>query len=66
MSPSADAHLTAWAAGAPRPTTSNVNVPAGVTRANAALVPLDGEGRIDLRLSSGDAHVVVDIVGYLD
>ena len=66
VSPSADAHLTAWAAGAPRPTTSNVNVPAGVTRANAALVPLDGEGRIDLRLSSGDAHVVVDIVGYLD
>ena len=66
VSPSADAHLTAWAAGAPRPTTSNVNVPAGVTRANASLVPLDGEGRIDLRLSAGDAHVIVDVVGYLD
>lgn len=66
VAPSADAHLTASAASSPAPPTSSLNVPAGVTRANATVVPLDSEGRIDLRLSSGTAHVVVDVVGYLD
>ena len=65
VNPSATTHLTAWASGAPRPATSNVNVPVGVTRANTAVVPLDGDGEMDLRIAWGTAHVIVDVVGHL-
>jgi hypothetical protein len=62
---SAPAHLTAWATGTPRPPTSNVNAPAGVTRTNQAIVPIDEEGRIDLRISAGTAHVTVLVTGWV-
>ena len=65
VDPSVATHLTAWASGTTRPATSNVNVPAGVTRANTAVVPLDADGEIDLRVPAGTAHVIVDVVGYV-
>ena len=40
-------------------------MPVGVTRANTAVVPLDGDGEMDLRIAWGTAHVIVDVVGYL-
>jgi peptidoglycan hydrolase-like protein with peptidoglycan-binding domain len=55
---------TAWAAGAPRPGTSNVNVSTpGQTVPNQAIVPLS-PGGFDVYSQSG-GHLVVDLFGYL-
>ncbi|MCB1262321.1 MAG: hypothetical protein KDB33_18325, partial [Acidimicrobiales bacterium] len=62
VAPSADTHLTAWAAG-PVPATSNLNLPAGDTRANLAIVPLAPDGTFRLRNNSGTTHVVIDLIG---
>jgi hypothetical protein len=63
---SAAGTLVAWA-GPPavQPNTSNVNVAAGQTVANAAVVPLDQLGRIQVNVSGGAAHVIVDVNGLL-
>ncbi|MFM7535810.1 MAG: L,D-transpeptidase family protein [Acidimicrobiales bacterium] len=54
---------TAWAAGAARPGTSNVNVSAvGQTVPNQAIVPL-GPGGVDVFSQSG-GHLIVDVFGY--
>jgi len=66
VTPTAGTHLTLWPSGSARPGTSDVNTPAGTTRANLVLVPLGPDGRFDARTSSGQAHVVVDVIGYLD
>ncbi|MCB1248542.1 MAG: hypothetical protein KDB36_04010 [Acidimicrobiales bacterium] len=58
-------HLTAWAGGQAQPPTSNLNLPAGATRPNLALVPLDAQGRATLRTSAGAAHVLVDLLGFV-
>ena len=65
VGPSADGFLTAWAAGAGRPATSNVNAQAGEVVANTAVVPVDAQGRIQLMTNAG-AHVVVDLLGTFD
>jgi hypothetical protein len=57
-----DTYLTAWPAGATRPTTSTVNARRGVAVANAAIVPLSVDGAIDL-FSPADTDVVVDVSG---
>ncbi|MGH9121176.1 MAG: hypothetical protein ACRDYC_04400 [Acidimicrobiales bacterium] len=58
-------YLTAWAAGATPPTTSNVNWVVGQTTANRAIVPLSSTGAMDVFNFNGKADVVVDVVGYL-
>jgi hypothetical protein len=56
-------HFTAFAAGAPRPESSVLNVDRpGEIRAAAAVVPLGPKG-FDV-FTSGANHVIVDIVGY--
>jgi glucose/arabinose dehydrogenase len=65
VSPQRDGFLVAWAAGAPRPSTSNVNALAGEVAANAAVVPVDASGRIQV-LTIADAHVVVDLLGRFE
>ena len=62
VSPVTDGFLTAWAPGAVRPFTSNVNALAGEVAADAAIVPVDDQGRIQL-LTNTPAHVVVDVLG---
>jgi CubicO group peptidase (beta-lactamase class C family) len=57
-------HLTAWAADRVRPDTSNLNWPAGDTRANLVVIPVSADGRINLFTSSGTTHVIVDVVGW--
>ena len=59
VTPTADLDLRAWAHGIRMPATSNLNTTAGVTRANLAVIPVGADGKIDLRISSGSAHVVV-------
>lgn len=62
VAPESDGFLTAWAAGAAQPFTSNVNAFGGEVVANAAVVPVDAAGRIQL-LTNVSAHVVVDLLG---
>ena len=57
--------LTAWATGALRPGTSNVNAVPGTDVANLALVTVGVGGRIDLHNENGTGDVVVDLVAVL-
>ena len=60
-----DTHLTVWASGGPKPTSSSINLPAGDTRANLVVVPTGYGDTIDIYNSAGDVHVLIDVVGYL-
>lgn len=57
-------YTTAWPTGARRPTTSIVNVDGPDTRANSGILALGTNGRLDL-YSSGNAHLLADVTGYL-
>lgn len=60
----APGYVGAYPAGQPYTGTSNVNVLAGETRANLAVVPLGADGSINLRTFEVGA-VAVDVLGYL-
>lgn len=56
--------VTIWPSDLDRPKISNLNqISAGVTRPNAALVPLSDIGDIKL-FSLGGVHAIVDVFGY--
>lgn len=55
--------LTVYPAGADRPTTSNLNVVPGDTRANLAVTAIGSDDAISVYVGPS-AHVVVDIAGY--
>ena len=57
-------YVGAYPTGQPYSGTSNVNVLAGETRANMAVVPLGTDGSIDLRTFQVGA-VAVDVLGYV-
>ncbi len=61
---STDAVLAAHACGTPIPPTANLNVAAGGTRGNAAVVAPGADGRVCVS-SSGQTDVVVDVLGML-
>ena len=65
VTPVGDGFLTAWAAGAPRPATSNINALHGEVVANAAVIPVDAAGRIDV-LTNVPADVVIDVFGRFE
>jgi hypothetical protein len=46
--------------------TSNGNYPSGVTKANLAIVPLNGDGSIFIYNNRGQIHVALDVVAYLE
>ncbi len=56
--------LRLWPAGETAPHVSNLNWPAGDTRANLAIVPVGDDGAISLGNRSGSVSVIVDVVGY--
>jgi PKD repeat protein len=62
--PTDDGYLTVFAAGSPRPATSNLNFTAGQTLAAQVYVPLGPNGDIDIYNHTGTADVIVDIQGY--
>jgi hypothetical protein len=62
--PTANTFITVWPAGNPRPTSSNLNVQAGQTRANAVIVGLSTDRTISLYTHLGTTHLVVDVMGY--
>ncbi len=57
--------LTASPCGGVTPTTSNVNYNFGVDRANTAIMALSPQGSLCVQLSESDAHVIVDVNGWL-
>ncbi len=46
--------------------TSSGNYPAGVTKANLAIVPVNDDGSIWIYNNRGQIHVAVDVVAYLE
>ena len=46
--------------------TSNGNYPAGVTKANLAIVPVNDDGSIFVYNNRGRIHVALDVVAYLE
>jgi hypothetical protein len=62
-------YLTVWPAGQPRPPTSNLNLDAGQTVANAVTVGLGtgaDAGQISVFNAWGDVDVIVDVAGYFE
>jgi LPXTG-site transpeptidase (sortase) family protein len=57
-----EGYYTVFAAGAPQPTTSNLNVVKDGTVPNQVIVPVSPEG-IDI-FSFGGGHVIVDVFGW--
>lgn len=66
VAPSAATHVTAY----PSPSTATVpdvstlNLAAGATAANLAVVPVGEQGKVRFRNHIGDVDLVVDVVGY--
>jgi streptogramin lyase len=64
--PSTSSFVTMWAAGAPRPATSNLNFAKGQTTANLAVIPIGAAGGIAAVTAYGSVELVVDVVGWFD
>lgn len=62
--PDGAGYVTVWPCG-PAPNASTLNVAAGATVANAAIVGLDDTGSICLRPSESTMHLLVDIAGHV-
>ncbi|MDP9071103.1 MAG: hypothetical protein M3N68_07425 [Actinomycetota bacterium] len=62
--PSAPSYLTAWPAGQPRPTASNLNYLAGQTVPNLVVAKVGTGGGVSLYNAAGSTHVVADVVGW--
>ena len=56
-------YLTAWAAGATQPTTSNINWGKGQVMPNMVISTLNSSGQMDIYCSS-QANIIVDVVGW--
>ena len=61
--PSASGYLTVYPQ-SPRPTTSDLNPPAGGVLANMVVATLTGSGTFDIYNAFGDTNVVVDVAGW--
>jgi Domain of unknown function (DUF5122) beta-propeller len=59
----ADGFVTAWPTGSAQPVVSNLNLVAGETRPNLAIVPLGAGGKVSL-FSSGGANLIADVAGW--
>ncbi len=57
-------YLTAWPAGQPQPTASNLNWTAGEVIPNAVTVKLGTNGDISVFNQAGNTDVIIDVAGY--
>lgn len=64
VAPTANGTLFAWASGGVKPTASLMSFAAGQSFTNQIIVPVGSNGKISVNNSSGNTHVVVDVVGY--
>lgn len=64
IAPPTDGWMGAFPSDLPWPGTSTINYRANRTRANNAVIPLSGDGRITLKNSGSTLHFIVDVTGY--
>ncbi|MHB8262576.1 MAG: IPT/TIG domain-containing protein [Acidimicrobiales bacterium] len=60
----AASYLTFYPASSARPSSSNLNFPAGKTVSNLATVELSSQGALDVYNNAGTVDVIVDVQGY--
>lgn len=67
-SPTTGGHLTLFPAGGSIPPTSTINFGSGQTRANNAIIRIDGSGRLSVSNGqpSGSVQVILDVTGYFE
>ena len=58
-------YLSAWPAGAPQPTASNLNFLPGQTVPNLVMLKLGANGSLSILNGPGSANVIVDVMGYV-
>jgi hypothetical protein len=64
ITPTRGTYLTAYPAGASRPTASTLNLSAGQIRANTVTVPVSADGKVSVFNFLGSIDVAADVVGY--
>jgi hypothetical protein len=57
-------YLTVWPAGEARPNASTHNYVPGLTVANLVLAKVGANGQVSIYNSSGNTHVIADVIGY--
>jgi alpha-tubulin suppressor-like RCC1 family protein len=62
--PSDPTFVTAWPAGVARPNASNLNLPAGDTRANLVTVAVGADRKVSLYNNAGSVHLIADLTGF--
>jgi hypothetical protein len=63
--PNTSTFFTIWPNGSARPNVSTVNVVAGQTAANMAIVPVGTNGSVTLANGFGGSHAILDIMGWI-
>jgi hypothetical protein len=63
--PTAAGYITAWPAGATRPTASNLNFTPGQTVANLVLAQVSASGYVSLYNSAGATQVIADVSAWM-
>lgn len=63
-SPTTSTFVTVYPSNEARPGVSNLNLVAGQTRANAAVVALSPDRRVSFYNNTGSTHVIADLAGY--
>jgi hypothetical protein len=58
--------LSAWPAGAPQPASSNLNFLGGQTVPNLVMLKLGAGGQLSISNGLGSAHVILDVMGYVN
>lgn len=64
VNPTGHGFLTVWPNGEPLPNTSNLNFAPGQTVPNLVVARLGTGGKVNVQVSAGTAHVLVDVVGW--
>jgi hypothetical protein len=64
VNPSLPSFLTVYAGGTARPLASNLNFTAGTVVPNRVIVPVGGDGNVDIFNQQGRVDVVVDVGGW--
>ncbi|WP_238007065.1 S8 family peptidase [Dactylosporangium sp. AC04546] len=64
LGPTVATHVDVWADGREIPGLSMINVAAGESLSNVAVVPVGASGRLTAYNQAGSAHVVVEVQGY--
>jgi hypothetical protein len=64
VTPTAGTHVTIWPTGEAPPVASNLNVPAGDTRANLVVVKVGAGGQVGFANHAGSVDLIADVAGW--